>query len=169
LTKKRLIAVAVGLMLMSGCVAPSASTSGSASPTAAQQLAATKTALDKMNPPSSAAAAKAPPLQGIGYAVVSVQPGRNTAHKSLMAIRAARMDAMRALAEQIHGLQVDSRTTMAEAVVQSDTLRATVSGVIRGARTIRIEPQSSDVYEVVLEVDHAMIAHMLRIARRSGI
>jgi hypothetical protein len=86
-----------------------------------------------------------------------------------MAIRAARMDAMRALAEQIHGLQVDSRTTMAEAVVQSDTLRATVSGVIRGARTIRIEPQSSDVYEVVLEVDHAMIAHMLRIARRSGI
>jgi hypothetical protein len=48
-------------------------------------------------------------------------------------------------------------------------LRATVSGVIRGARTIRIEPQSSDVYEVVLEVDHAMIAHMLRIARRSGI
>lgn len=169
MTKKRLIAVAVGLMLMSGCVAPSASTSGSASPTAAQQLAATKTALDKMNPPSLTAASKAPPLQGIGYAVVSVQPGRNTAHKSLMAIRAARMDAMRALAEQIHGLQVDSRTTMAEAVVQSDTLRATVSGVIRGARTIRIEPQSSDVYEVVLEVDHAMIAHMLRIARRSGI
>jgi hypothetical protein len=42
-----------------------------------------------------------------------------------------------------------------------------VSGVIRGARTLRIEPQSADVYEVVLQVDHEMIAHMLRIARRT--
>jgi hypothetical protein len=167
LTEKRLIAVALGLMLVSGCVAPTTSTSGSGGQTAAQQLAATKTALDLMNPPSPNAKSEAPPLQGIGYAVVSVQPGRNTAHKSLMAIRAARLDAMRALAEQIHGLQIDSRTTMAEAIVQSDTLRATVSGVIRGARTLRIEPQSADVYEVVLQVDHEMIAHMLRIARRT--
>lgn len=166
MTRSSLIALACGLVLASGCVAPPAKTGGAPQPSAAQQLAETKRALDILSPPP-ADKAVAPPLQGIGYAVISVQPGRNKAHKSLMAIRAARMDAMRSLVEQIHGLQIDGRTTIAEAVVQSDTLRATVSGVIRGARTVRIEPQSGDIYEVVLEVDHALIAHMLKAARRN--
>ena len=48
-----------------------------------------------------------PTLTAVGYAVVSTQPGRSDAQKRLMAIRAARMAAMRDLAEQIHGLQVD--------------------------------------------------------------
>lgn len=162
MTRPYLLALAFGLVLLPGCVAPS-----SAQPTAAQQLTATKRALDVLSPPPASKAAAAPPLQGIGYAVISAQPGRNKAHKSLMAIRVARMDAMRSLAEQIHGLQVDGRTTIAEAVVQSDTLRATVSGVIRGARIVKIEPQSADIYEVVLEVDHELIAYMLKAARRA--
>ncbi len=170
MTKTPLVALTLGLMFVSGCVTQGASNqSGSGQATATQQLIATKTAIDKMGPPpgtSLVAGSAVPAIQGIGYAVVSIQPGRNTAQKTLLAIRAARMDAMRALAEQIHGLNVDSRTTMAEAVVQSDTLRASVSGVIRGARTVHIEPQSADVYEVLLEVDRDMIDHMLRLARR---
>jgi outer membrane protein FlgP len=173
LTHNPLVGLTFGLILLSGCDAPGAyGQNGAGHETAAQQLAATEAALDKMGPTSGSsvtAASTVPTIQGIGYAVVSVQPGRNTAQKTLLAIRAARMDAMRALAEQIHGLSIDSRTTMAEAVVQSDTLRATVTGVIRGARTVHIEPQSADVYEVLLEVDRAMIDHMLRIARRGRI
>ena len=38
-----------------------------------------------------------------------------------MAIRAARMSAMRELAEQIHGLKVDSNTTVIDLMVQNDT------------------------------------------------
>jgi hypothetical protein len=53
-----------------------------------------------------------PTLNAVGYAVVSSQPGRSEAQKRLMAIRAARMAAMRDLAEQIHGLKVDSSTTV---------------------------------------------------------
>ena len=49
-----------------------------------------------------------PTLTAIGYAVTSSQPGRSEAQKRLMAIRSARMAAMQDLAEQIHGLQVDS-------------------------------------------------------------
>lgn len=173
MTKLPLVALSLGLMFVSGCVAPNGSAApynGARQQTAAQQLAATEAALNALEPapaPSVTAASTVPTLQGLGYAVVSVQPGRNTAQKTLLAIRAARMDATRALAEQIHGLSVDSRTTMAEAVVQSDTLRATVTGVIRGARTVRIEPKSPDVYEVLLEVDRDMIAQMLRVARRT--
>ena len=108
-----------------------------------------------------------PTLTAIGYAVTSSQPGRSEAQKRLMAIRSARMAAMRDLAEQIHGLQVDSSTTVIDLMVQNDTFRGVVSGTIRGARTVRINPTGSDTYEVVLEIDREMIGYLLSTARQS--
>ena len=75
--------------------------------------------------------------------------------------------AMRDLAEQIHGLQVDSSTTVIDLMVQNDTFRGVVSGTIRGARTVRINPTGSDTYEVVLEIDREMIGYLLSTARQS--
>ena len=69
------------------------------------QLAAVQEVFD-------ASAEQVPTLTAVGYAVVSSQPGRSDSQKRLMAIRSARMAAMRDLAEQIHGLQVDSSTTV---------------------------------------------------------
>lgn len=108
-----------------------------------------------------------PTLTAIGYAVTSSQPGRSEAQKRLMAIRSARMAAMRDLAEQIHGLQVDSSTTVIDLMVQNDTFRGVVSGTIRGARTVRINPTGSDTYEVVLEIDREMIGYLLSTARET--
>ena len=110
---------------------------------------------------------KIPTLTAVGYAVVSSQPGRTQAQKRLMAIRSARMSAMRELAEQIHGIQVDSNTTVIDLMVQNDTFRAVVKGVIRGAKTVRINPTSNDTYETVLEIDRDMMMALLRNARRS--
>ena len=106
-----------------------------------------------------------PTLTATGYAVVSTQPGQNVEQKRLMAIRAARMSAMRELAEQIHGLKVDSNTTVIDLMVQNDTFRGIVSGVIRGARTVRINPTGSDTYETVLEIDQDMVAYLFRSAQ----
>ena len=100
---------------------------------------------------------KIPTLTAVGYAVVSSQPGRTQAQKRLMAIRSARMSAMRELAEQIHGIQVDSNTTVIDLMVQNDTFRAIVKGVIRGAKTVRINPTGKDTYETVLEIDRDMM------------
>ena len=108
-----------------------------------------------------------PTLTAIGYAVTSSQPGRSEAQKRLMAIRSARMAAMRDLAEQIHGLQVDSSTTVIDLMVQNDTFRGVVSGTIRGARTVRINPTGTDTYEVVLEIDREMIGYLLSTARQT--
>ena len=110
---------------------------------------------------------KIPTLTAVGYAVVSSQPGRTQAQKRLMAIRSARMSAMRELAEQIHGIQVDSNTTVIDLMVQNDTFRAVVKGVIRGAKTVRINPTGNDTYETVLEIDRDMMMALLRNARRS--
>ena len=106
-----------------------------------------------------------PTLTATGYAVVSTQPGQNIEQRRLMAIRAARMSAMRELAEQIHGLQVDSNTPVIDLMVQNDTFRGIVSGVIRGARTVRINPTGSDTYETVLEIDQDMVAYLFRQAQ----
>ena len=67
------------------------------------------------------------------------------------------MAAMRDLAEQIHGLKVEGNTTAIDLMVQNDTFRGIVSGTIRGARTVRINPTGSDThYEVLLlEIDKA--------------
>lgn len=108
-----------------------------------------------------------PTLTAVGYAVTSSQPGRSEAQKRLMAIRSARMAAMRDLAEQIHGLEVDSNTTVVDLMVQNDTFRGVVSGTIRGARTVRINPTGSDTYEVVLEIDREMIGYLLSTARQT--
>ena len=110
---------------------------------------------------------KIPTLTAVGYAVVSSQPGRSQAQKRLMAIRSARMSAMRELAEQIHGIQVDSNTTVIDLMVQNDTFRAIVKGVIRGAKTVRINPTGKDTYETVLEIDRDMMVALLKSARNS--
>ena len=122
------------------------------------QLAAVQEVFD-------ANADQVPTLTAVGYAVVSSQPGRSDSQKRLMAIRSARMAAMRDLAEQIHGLKVDSSTTVIDLMVQNDTFRGVVSGTIRGARTVRINPTGSDTYEIVLEIDREMISYLIGTAR----
>ena len=127
---------------------------------ASAQLAAVQEVFD-------ANAEQVPTLTAVGYAVVSSQPGRSDSQKRLMAIRSARMAAMRDLAEQIHGLKVDSSTTVIDLVVQNDTFRGVVNGTIRGARTVRINPTGSDTYEVVLEIDRETISYLLTTARKT--
>ena len=107
-----------------------------------------------------------PTLSAVGYAVVSTQPGNSDAQRRLMAIRAARMSAIRELAEQIHGLKVDSNTTVVDLMVQNDTFRGVVTGVIRGARTVRINPTGKDTYEIVLEIDRDIISRLINTANK---
>ena len=135
-----------------------ASTVSKPDASASAQLAAVQEVFD-------ASADQVPTLTAVGYAVVSSQPGRSDSQKRLMAIRSARMAAMRDLAEQIHGLQVDSSTTVIDLMVQNDTFRGVVSGTIRGARTVRINPTGSDTYEIVLEIDRDMISYLIGAAR----
>lgn len=155
--------VAAGLAV-SACQTLTGNAANSVRPssdTEAGQLNAIKEVFD-------ANAEQVPTLTAVGYAVVSSQPGRTDAQKRLMAIRSARMAAMRDLAEQIHGLQVDSSTTVIDLMVQNDTFRGVVSGTIRGARTVRINPTGSDTYEIVLEIDREMINYLINSARAIG-
>tara|TARA_B110000977_G_C11059563_1_gene485401 strand:- start:762 stop:1355 length:594 start_codon:yes stop_codon:yes gene_type:complete len=115
--------------------------------------------------PVIAAATTVPTISSVGYSSISSQPGKTLSQRRLMAIRAARMDAMRMLTEQVHGLNVQGDTLMSENVVQSDRFRASVSGLIAGSRTVKIEPKGSDTYAVTLEIDRDTIRQLLRANR----
>lgn len=96
-------------------------------------------------------------ITATGYAVVSVQMSRNAAQQRLLAIRAAKLDAYRSLTEQVYGLRVDASASVADMVVQNDTFRSRVEGVIFGANLASITPTGDDTYEVTLHLDRSAV------------
>lgn len=104
---------------------------------------------------------------GLGLSQVSTQPGASQNQKRLMAIRAARMEALRDLTEQIHGIRLTSDTTLRDKVLRSDHVRGIVEGEIRGARTLRITPKDDDSFEVVLALSPDVVRYIMRAVGRS--
>lgn len=124
------------------------------------------------NPAPRAARALSPAPQvtqftGLGLSQVSTQPGTSLNEKRLMAIRAARMEALRDLTEQVHGIRLSSETTLRDQVLRSDHVRGIVDGEIRGARTLRITPKDSDSFEVVLALSPDVVRYIMRAVGRS--
>ena len=96
-------------------------------------------------------------LTATGYAVISVQNHRVPAQQRLLAIRAAKLDAYRSLTEQVYGLRMDATATVADMVVQNDTFRSKVEGVIYGATLVSITPAGDDTYETTLSLDKGTV------------
>ena len=179
---KPVLAAVVGLSLTGACMAPT--TAQDALPrdpsVRAKTVAEIKDNLDAMeasramHAPANATVmsdtAKVVPIvvqeptmvTGIGFAQIARQPGGSTNQRRLMALKAARMEALRDITEQVHGIQLTATTTISKAVIQNDQLNAMVEGTIRGARTVRITPKGSDGYEVELALDASTVAYILR-------
>lgn len=113
-------------------------------------------------------AAEASVLRGLGFAQIAGQPGKTQNEKRLMAIRGARVDALRDLTEQVHGVRLSANTTVRDAVVADDSLNAVVQGTLRGAKTLRVTAKGSDSYEVEMELDRDTVAYIVR-ALRGGL
>jgi hypothetical protein len=127
------------------------------------------------NPPAPAPAAVAPAsapstasmiapmvekretLVATGYAVISVQNHKLPAQQRLMAIRASKLDAYRALTEQVYGQHLDASTTVADMVVMNDTFRTRVEGVVYGAVLVSITPVGDDTYETTMSLDRQVV------------
>jgi hypothetical protein len=128
-------------------------------------LAETKDMLDHLDqgsaPPAPSSFASAG-LTGRGFSQVSGQPGTTLNERRLLAMRAARLDALRDLTEQVHGIRISSDSLVQDAVVRNDRLTAHVEGSLRGARTVSIEPKGDDGYSVVMELDTDTVAYIVR-------
>ena len=94
----------------------------------------------------------------------------DTAQGKLRAARAAELDAMRKLAEQVYGLTISANTTVRDFVTERDEIFTQVEAVFAGA--VSEEPQfSADVATVTVSLPAAEVwsvihQHMLVIERR---
>jgi hypothetical protein len=98
-----------------------------------------------------------------GYAVISAQKSDIPAQQRILSIRASKLDAYRALMEQIYGQYLDANTTIGEMVMKSDTLKARVQGLVYGARLVSINPVGDDTYETTLSLDKDIVNDLRRL------
>ena len=102
-------------------------------------------------------------IMATGYAVISVQKADTPAQQRILSIRASKLDAYRSLMEQVYGQYLDANTTVAQMVVQNDTFKARVQGVIYGAKLVSITPVGDDTYETSLSLSDDIVADLRKL------
>jgi hypothetical protein len=149
------VTLALAVLLLSACQALPTLSGFNAAPASAT----TGTATNNVEIPMASLplVERRESLTATGYAVISVQNHRLPAQQRLLAIRAAKLDAYRSLTEQVYGLRMDATATVADMVVQNDTFRSRVEGVIYGATLVSITPSGDDTYETTLSLDKATV------------
>lgn len=78
-----------------------------------------------------------PVINAVGYAPISLQNSEHETQRMLMAMKASKISAYAELAEQIYGQQVNGNTTMSNLLVGNEELKASISGIIRGAKVVK--------------------------------
>jgi hypothetical protein len=98
-----------------------------------------------------------PVLSAVGYAPIDAQLASDESTKTLMAIKASKLDAYRELAEQVYGQKVDGEQELANLILTNNQLKSSVEGVIRGARVVKSYPVGEDTYATELELDMSRV------------
>ncbi len=86
-----------------------------------------------------------------GWAAINPKE-RNKAKARLMAVRAAKVVAMRNLLETVKGVYINSETRVRDMMAESDEIVARVEGVVKGARMVGEPKVEGGVVEVVMEM-----------------
>ncbi|MEE8552519.1 MAG: CsgG/HfaB family protein, partial [Desulfobacterales bacterium] len=88
-----------------------------------------------------------------GLGIPSVKHKKNPTLARTLAGRAATVDAMRNLAQQIQGAHIDAKTTVRDFMTESDNVTLQVNTYIRGARVISKKEMPDGAVEVEMEVE----------------
>lgn len=119
------VIASIALVTLSGC----ASTSGQSSKSATVRVTAT------------------------GYGATGAFEGYSAGQRRLMAMRASKLDAYRALAEQVYGVRIKGNTTVGALVAQNDSYRVYLDAYLRGAKVISVTPMAEGNYETEVEIE----------------
>lgn len=105
-------------------------------------------------PPKAPTALRLPAkISAIGYGATPPSEDYTAGQRRLMAMRASKLDAYRALTEEIHGVRITSNSTVSALISQHDSFRAYVDSYLRGAKVLTVTPLADGNYETVLELD----------------
>ncbi len=94
-------------------------------------------------------------IRAKGNGVEPNDPSMSPPEKALMGKRAAKLDALRNLLEQVYGVTLKSKTTVRDFVTQSDDMKAKVNAFVRGARVVSERSLGDGSYEVEVELELA--------------
>lgn len=92
------------------------------------------------------------PIKAVGYSSENTYKNYAAPQRRLMAIRGAKLEAMRNLAEELYGTRITGHTTVKDMMVENDSYRSYVDAVIRGAHLVTITPKGDGVYEAEVEL-----------------
>ncbi|WP_456488331.1 hypothetical protein [Caminibacter pacificus] len=90
-------------------------------------------------------------VEAVGVGVAPAEGMESTAQAMAMARRAAILEAYKALAEKLYGIKINGRETLKNMMLQNESLRAYIQGVIRGAN-IEEESYNNGMYKVVMSL-----------------
>ncbi|MCL1141732.1 LPP20 family lipoprotein [Shewanella gaetbuli] len=107
-----------------------------------------------------------PKITAVGYAPLATQPSDSESHKVLMAMQASKIAAYRELAEQVYGQKIDANSSVSEWMLTNDSVRSSVSGIIKGAKVVKTYP-TGDYYVTELELDFEHVWHLYEQQNRS--
>ncbi|MCA1896368.1 LPP20 family lipoprotein [Shewanella putrefaciens] len=97
-----------------------------------------------------------PKLTAIGYAPLATQPAKEQSQRVLMAMQASKIVAYRELAEQVYGQKITANSSVSDWMLTDDNVKASVSGVIRGAKVVKSYP-AGEHYVTELELDFSQV------------
>lgn len=92
-------------------------------------------------------------ITAVGYGTAPGQSGYTAGQRRLLAMRASKLDAYRALAEQLAGVRLTGNSTVSAMMIQNDSFRVYVDAIIRGARVVSINPIGEGEYETTVEIE----------------
>ncbi|SMC28580.1 hypothetical protein SAMN02745857_03327 [Andreprevotia lacus DSM 23236] len=91
-------------------------------------------------------------VTAVGYGAMPNMDGLTMAQRRMLAMRASKLDAYRALAETVQGLRLTGQSTVSALALQNDSFRYYVDAYLRGARVLSVNPLPDGAYETVLEL-----------------
>ena len=87
-----------------------------------------------------------------GYGAFEKAEDAASESKKLLALRASKLDAFRALAERVYGTTVTGNSTVQDFVLKHDGFATVVDTVVRGARVVSVMENKGAGFETVLEL-----------------
>lgn len=109
-------------------------------------------------PPPPMASTELPPIvlpqriTAVGYGALPNIEGLSQEQRRIMAMRASKLDAYRALAETVDGLKLTGTSTVSAVALTNDSFRVYIEAYLRGARVLSTNPLPGGSYETVLEL-----------------
>jgi hypothetical protein len=126
-----------------------------AAPQAAVQPAPQQTVIVQPPPVPQTVVIRPQPIKmtATGNGSMGNYSGQNSGQQRLMAMRAAKIDAYRNLAEQVYGFQISGSTTLNAFAAQNDNVRAFVEAFMRGAKVVDMTASQDGIYEATVELE----------------